>query len=187
MQILKTFLFVALSMSLQVTVAQNNCTPGDPKTSAAFAEFMKSNLAKNWNTAKFGPLSGANSGEFKDCTSGSGTLGFSKGLGSVGGRALALGYANRNGRMEAAVFEVTETGPRSYSALAYDVQGNAIFSINVRDGHVTDAQSLGQSGCAGVYLTGFAETVLGTATLGPAGFAFGMGMMMFSLWDNGCL
>ena len=105
-----------------------------------------------------------------------------------GNTARVLGYASRSGAMKATVFEVTETGSKSYTLNMLDISGNVLYQSTIVNGQVTDVQAIGgNSGCAGIYLKGFVETVLGTAAGGPVGFGVGMGMMMFDLWDNGCL
>lgn len=163
------------------------CVPSSPSSSSAYQEFMRSDLRAKWSTKDFGPLRHMSGEDFQDCVYRGDYYGFTMIQSNTGATARAVSYLKKGGVQKALVFEVSETGPRSYLAKAFDVSGTPMFQITVTGGVLTDVQALGQFGCGGVYLRGFAQTVFATATAGPVGFAFGMGYMMFDLWDNGCL
>lgn len=163
-----------------------DCGPSSPSASAAYQSFMRSDLPAQWSTKDFGPLAPLKGGDFLDCVHKGGYISFAMTQSNMGNTARTLGYATKSGLGKAVVFEVTQTGAKSYIAKAMDVAGNALFNITVVDGNVVDVQGL-RTGCSGIYLRNFASVCLATAGTGPVGFGVSMAVMVFDLWDNGCI
>jgi hypothetical protein len=186
-----TVLVMTSSIVLSSAFGQDgsNCVQTAPELSAAYQQFLGSDLLAQWSTSAFGPFTPVHGGEFHECTTQAGDRGFSMLLSQGSGTVRTVGYASRNGQNKALVFDVSETATNSYRAVAYDVSGTPMLQIEVVDGTVVQALPVGgtKTGCTGIALTGLVETAAATATGGLLGFGIGMGIMMFNLWDNDCL
>lgn len=163
-----------------------DCNPSTPASSAAYQEFMKSDLPAKWSTKDFGPLAPSTNGQFLDCSYETGHRGFAMQLAGNNQNVKVLGHVTQNGQNKALVFGVTQTSTREFQVKAHNIDGRLLFQYRLVDGNVTDVQAIGPMNCSETYLVGLVGMAAGVSG-GPVGVGIGAACMMYSLWRSGCL